>query len=301
VATFPRSVSVVIPTYNYARFLGRAIESVMAQTVAPIEIIVVDDGSTDETPEVLARYANHVTALRRMNSGVASARNAGISVANGDLVAFLDSDDVWRPTKLERQLELQARYPECGAVGCGVEVVDAAGSTLRILEFKDATGSPRERLRAFALRQRWVGGSSSGALIPRHVLASVGGFDATLEAAEDWDLWLRIGVDYPVRNVPEPLTQVWDHRSGTFRNAERMARWQYQVLANLQARQADLLDGTTARRVRGMIEGDAAGECYGAGAWADSARHSALSIAAWPFEAQTWRLLLGSAVRSVLA
>ena len=296
-ATFPPSVSVVIPTYNYARFVGRAIDSALAQTATPAEIIVIDDGSTDETPQVLDRYAGRVTTLRQANSGVSATRNVGISMARGDLVALLDSDDVWRPTKLERQLELLSRHPECGAIGCGVEVVGPEGIPLRFMDFVDAAGSPEDRLRAFALRQRWVGGSSSGALIPRQVLTQIGGFDETLEAAEDWDLWLRISVAYPVRNVREPLTQVWDHRSGTFRNARRMAKWQYQVLTNLQGRHPELLDSMTVRRVRGMIEADAAGECYGAGAWLESAGHSARSLVAWPFGLPTGRLLVGAAVR----
>lgn len=160
------TVSVVVPTYNYARFLGRALDSVLSQTAPPSEIIVVDDGSTDDTAKVLDAYAKYITALRLPNRGVSSARNAGISIASGGFVALLDSDDVWLPTKLERQLALYSRHPECGAIGCGVEVVDALGATLRRVAFADVTGPAPQRLRAVALRRRWVGGSSSGRCCP---------------------------------------------------------------------------------------------------------------------------------------
>ncbi|HEY2324319.1 MAG TPA: glycosyltransferase family A protein, partial [Thermoanaerobaculia bacterium] len=114
-----KSVSVVIPSYNYARYLGEAIDSALAQTLPPLEVIVVDDGSTDETSEVLATYADRIRVLRQKNSGVAVARNSGIAAAHGEYVAFLDADDIWLPRKLELQM---ARFDESiGLVHCGVE------------------------------------------------------------------------------------------------------------------------------------------------------------------------------------
>src|SRR5579863_4931679 len=98
------TVSVVIPTYNYARFLGQAIDSVLAQTCPVKEIIVVDDGSTDDTFNVLARYGPAVRALKQKNCGPAAARNRGVGIAGGDLIAFLDADDFWMPDKLAKQV-----------------------------------------------------------------------------------------------------------------------------------------------------------------------------------------------------
>ena len=291
------SVSVVMPTYNYGRFLARALDSVLGQTYSPAEVIVVDDGSTDETPNVLARYASRVRAVRQANRGLSCARNVGISIASGDLVALIDSDDTWDSEKLQRQVALWARHPDSGAIGCGVRVLDANGNVIRELRFDDATAPARHRIRCVALRRQWVGGSGSGALIPAEVLRSVGGFDETLGAAEDWDMWLRIAARFPIRNVPEPLAQIWDHRSGTFRNVAKLASNQMSVLRKLAAREGPNLDRATLRRVHALILGDAAGEAFGSGDWRTSVAYAARSIVRWPFSMSTWRLLAGSSWR----
>ncbi|MFO1456183.1 MAG: glycosyltransferase family 2 protein [Steroidobacteraceae bacterium] len=293
------TVSVVIPTYNYGRFIARAIDSALGQTATPAEVIVVDDGSTDDTDEVLARYAGRIRVLRQANRGVSAARNAGIDSASGDFVAFLDSDDLWLPTKLERQIELFERYPASGAIGCGVQVIRKELQVLRTVVFPDAIGHPHKRIRRLALRRSWVGGSSSGALLPRAVLARVGAFDETLWGAEDWDLWLRIGAAYEVRNVAEPLVCVFDHRSGTFRNAERMAQVQLEVLQKLAREVPRAVAWPYGRRIRALIEADAAGELYGGGQWSACARRARRAVGAWPFDAASWRLLLGASIRSL--
>jgi len=103
-------VSLIIATFNHARFLGAAIDSALAQTLGAVDVIVVDDGSTDDTPAVLARYAGRVRVLRQPNRGLAAARNAGLAAARGTYVAFLDADDVMAPTKLAAQLEVLERF-----------------------------------------------------------------------------------------------------------------------------------------------------------------------------------------------
>lgn len=291
------TVSVVIPTYNYARFLSRALDSALGQTLSPAEIIVVDDGSTDATPAVLEGYSGRIRVHRQTNGGLSAARNTGIALATGELVALLDSDDLWLPTKLERQVALFRQHPESGAIGCGVEVVDSDQVVIRTMLFADAIGSPEDRVRRIALRRSWVGGSGSGALIPRAVLAGLGGFDERLRGAEDWDLWLRIARGHHIRNVPERLARIFDHRTGTFRNAERMAMAQLEVLAKLVNAAPDAVSGTCLRRVRALIEADAAGELYGGAQWSASMQRAARALIAWPFEPSTWRLMLGAASR----
>ena len=105
-------VSVIIPTYNSAEFLGQAIDSVLEQTFLDFEIIIVDDGSTDRTPEVAAQYSDHITYIRQPNGGNAAARNRGLAEARGRWLCFLDADDLWEPRKLERQLLDLLRHPE---------------------------------------------------------------------------------------------------------------------------------------------------------------------------------------------
>lgn len=290
-------MSVVIPTYNYGRFLSRALDSVLAQTERADEIIVVDDGSTDDTRHVLARYANHVHAIHQENRGLSAARNAGIARSGGDLVAFLDSDDTWHPRKLELQLDLWRRYPDSGAIGCGVQVVDSGGVAIRTLRFANAEGEVLDRLRAIALRRRWVGGSGSGALVPADVLRSAGGFDETLAAAEDWDLWLRIAANHPIRNVDATLASIWDHRSGSFRDFAKMELGQRAVLHKLEHMRAPALDRLTLRQARAMILADAAGEAYGASEWPASTSYATLAVLEWPLSLTYWRLMVGSGLR----
>jgi len=107
-------VSCVVPVYNGERFLGEAIDSILAQTYQPTEIIVVDDGSTDRTPDVIAQYAGRVTSARQTNAGAAAARNHGISLAHGEFIAFLDADDLWHEEKLAVQLDRFEKRPELG-------------------------------------------------------------------------------------------------------------------------------------------------------------------------------------------
>src|SRR5689334_4764378 len=121
----PRSVSVVIPTYNYGRFIDEAIRSALAQTQPPMEIIVVDDGSTDDTKDVVATFGDKVKYVRQENAGVCAARNRGVAESSGDLIALLDADDVLEPTNLEKQ---SARFDEderVGFVHCGVREFDS--------------------------------------------------------------------------------------------------------------------------------------------------------------------------------
>ena len=120
-------VSVVIPTYNRARVVGEAIDSALAQTHERLEVIVVDDGSTDDTAERVGRRRDRrLRYVRREHAGVSSARNAGIAAATGDLVSFLDSDDLWKPEKIETEVAALARHPEAGGVFSDLEKRDGA-------------------------------------------------------------------------------------------------------------------------------------------------------------------------------
>src|SRR5437016_1233967 len=112
----PLLVSAVIPAYNYARFVCRAVDSVLAQTYPHLECIVVDDGSTDNTLEVLAPYGDHIRVITQKNAGLSAARNTGVRNAGGEYVGFLDADDWWQPQKIAKQVALAEKRPELGAI-----------------------------------------------------------------------------------------------------------------------------------------------------------------------------------------
>ncbi|HVG00385.1 MAG TPA: glycosyltransferase family 2 protein [Chloroflexia bacterium] len=202
------TVSAVITTFNYARFIPAAIESVMSQTLPPDEIIVVDDGSTDDTAEVVARYAGRgVRYVYKENGGGSSARNAGIAAGKCELVAFLDADDRWLPHKLERQVAQMVKYPQVGLVSGGEWQVDARGEHPYLVA--------RETLEAaWAFKKMLVEnftGNTSLALVRRSVFEKVGTFDEKVPLGHDWDMWLRIAKDYPISVIGEPLIYYTRH------------------------------------------------------------------------------------------
>lgn len=203
-------VSVIIPTFNRARTLPRALESVLAQTYRDFELLVVDDASTDQTEALVrARADSRIRYLRQeTNRGVAAARNRGLAQARAPLIAFLDSDDLWAPQKLARQVALFARSPlRVGLVYTGVETMDEHG--LRSIDL------PRLRGDAFPalLRGNAIHGGGSNVMIRREAYEVVGGFDETLPAIEDYEYWLRIARFFYVDYAPEPLARVHDARS----------------------------------------------------------------------------------------
>jgi len=213
-------VSVVIPTYNYGRWVAEAIDSALAQTLPPIEVIVVDDGSTDDTAAVLAAYGDRIRVIRQRNQGPATARNAGIAAARGDVVAFLDADDLWKPRKLELQMARFDAGPSLGFVHCGVETFDADGNTLDVLAGREG------RLAADLLRLRTdvVAGPGSSLAVPKAVAEEIGGFDATLPRSEDWDFCYRIAARYPIGYVAEPLVRYRLHGTGIHMHIDGMER-----------------------------------------------------------------------------
>lgn len=289
-------VTAVIPTYNYGRFVAGAIDSVLAQTHAPLECVVVDDGSTDDTPAVLGAYGARIRVVRQENRGLSAARNAGVRAARGAYVAFLDADDAWKPTKIARQLELLEADPELGAVGCAFEETSATEPP-RPMRPRPVPLDRDERLRRIALRQAWVEGSGSGACVPRRVFDEVGLFDEELRAAEDWDMWLRIAAGHRIANVPEVLVSILQHRTGTFRDPEKMESNQRKVYRAAIARWPEALDRGTRRRMRAMIHADTGSEYLGGRDLQRALGQYLASVREWPLAPARWRIVAGLALR----
>jgi len=175
-----KTISVIIPAYNHARYLAEAIDSVLAQTYAPLEIIVVDDGSTDGTPAVAASYGDRIRYIRQENAGVGAARNNGIAAARGEYLAFLDSDDIWLPEKLEREIALFDADPQLGFVHCGVEKFDESGQTT--ISMTGAEGWIATDL--LRLDREVIAALGSCPIVPKHVAEEVGGYDPRLPPSD---------------------------------------------------------------------------------------------------------------------
>ncbi|MEI2608433.1 MAG: glycosyltransferase [Candidatus Promineifilaceae bacterium] len=196
-------VSLIIPTYNRCVLLRQTVASALAQTYPALEIIVVDDGSTDGTVEWLASYTGRIMVVQQANQGVAAARNHGFHLAHGEYFTFLDDDDLIAPTKIARQVAHCHHHPDVGLVHCGYAKGDSTGHLLENIWLWPPADNLAQLLESNFI---WMGAP----LIRRDWLERVGGFDASpehdLHSCADWDLWLRLALaGCPFATVPEPL------------------------------------------------------------------------------------------------
>ena len=194
-------VSIVMAAKNYARFLQQAVESVLAQTMPDWELVVVDDGSTDATPAAAKPFLNdsRIRYVRSDKLGQPRAKNLGIGLTHGPLVAFLDADDAWLPTKLEQQLALFKR-PEVGVVFCRRMLMDESGS---LLPAKPSLPPPCGHVLPRMFTQNFV--CFSSCVVRREVFSHVGRFDPQWDLAIDYDLWLRVAKHHEFAFVDEEL------------------------------------------------------------------------------------------------
>jgi glycosyltransferase involved in cell wall biosynthesis len=206
-------VSVIIPAYNAARFIRAALESACAQTILPDEIIVIDDGSTDGTAGEVAAFGHGdlIRYQRQDNLGASAARNAGLDAARGEWIAFLDADDVWMPSRLERALAVADRHPDLVWVGAAFDETSLEGKTSR------RGASPRALAmlvdgcvfeNIFDVLQRDCRFWTSAMILHRRCFEEVGRFDLAMPRREDFDLWVRVGLRHPrVGYVTEPVAR----------------------------------------------------------------------------------------------
>jgi len=205
-------VSVVIPAYNCEKFISTAIESVLSQTYGDYEIIVVNDGSTDKTDEVLSRYASKIKKIYQPNKGPAEARNTGIANSGGEYIAFLDQDDAWLPDKLRMQVEVMEKNDKLGLVYTDIYILNDK-------EFSNADCLYR---RSFQMRQPHRGSvieylfldnfiATSSVMVRKECFSEIGMFDSSVVPSEDYDRWLRIAADYEIDFIDAPLVKFRDH------------------------------------------------------------------------------------------
>lgn len=276
------SFSVVVPTYNRAGLLGEAVRSVLAQSNPPLEVLVVDDGSTDETPQVASRFPEPVRYLRQENAGVSAARNRGIEEARGDVVAFLDSDDVWQPEKLAVHEAVHGRWPEVGwsisdslivdddlephsgpqGFRRGFPLFDEFGrepaeffaDDLRS-EDLEAAGDTHRVFHGDAFRLLFFGNfmQPSALTVRRELFREVGGFDENLQVAVDTELAPRLGARSHLAVIMSPLVKWRVGSHDSIVKPENMIRLIENALLSLEraARLRELSDAERAAFERG--------------------------------------------------
>ncbi len=215
------TVSVVIPAYNAAWCVRRAIDSVLAQDFQGVETIVVNDGSTDDTRSVLASFGTRIRVVDKPNGGMSSARNAGIAASNGRYIAFLDADDRWLPNKLLRQVELLEHRPELAFCAATALLEDPEGRAVGIWSGSDQHSATVADI--FCGHASVAGGAS--AVVARTALVKeLGGFDPALAGAEDTDMWIRLAARGGFMCLEEPLVVILKHPASVSRNRTAMRR-----------------------------------------------------------------------------
>ena len=273
-------VSVVIPTFNCGRFVASAVESALAQTRAPAEVIVVDDGSTDDTRTRLAKFRSPVRYIWKENGGVSSARNRGVAEATGELVGFLDADDVWHPRKLEVQVATLVDRTDLGLIGSGTYPWPAENHPDRPQAGERVEGVevPVDDL---TIRNCIV---TSTVLVRREVLLAAGEFDTALQGPEDYDLWLRVARCSRVANLDVPLTGYREATPGSLsKNAHRMEDGMRRILDKLD--EAGVFRGRALfrRKVRAHYRYLWSFMHREAGHRLIAAKHAATSLLLYPF------------------
>ncbi|CAN5396842.1 hypothetical protein BH11PSE9_BH11PSE9_01580 [soil metagenome] len=306
-------ISVVIPCFNAARYVVAAVSSVLAQVWPELEIIVVDDGSSDASAEAVrsafpsAAFPS-VTVLQQPNQGVAAARNFGIRHATGEWVAFLDADDIWLPGKLQAQIDLLQGHPSARMAYSAWQVWQSE---------EPAPQRPDEWLALPADEARWAGPSgwiypqllldcevwTSTVIARRSLFDEIGVFDTTLRVGEDYDLWLRASRVTPILRVPRPLALYRQHATSITRGAppdnyrgivvsRALAKWGY-------AQEQVHADRSQVDRALAKSWSDYAAANLEAGHLA-RARHGVMSsLRADPTHAGAWKALVRMALRSV--
>lgn len=290
-------ISVVVPTFNRAEILSEALQSVFAQTHRPLELLVVDDGSTDETENVVASWgARHHCAdftvhyLRQEHRGGNEARNRGIAEVRGAYIAFLDSDDRWDPMKLHKQLDVFRRDGEIAGVYCGVRHVDRESG--RVMEPTGRTYAQGRILDRLLVHD--VTAPTSAWVVRRDVFTVAGTFDTELSARQDWDMWIRLAEHYLIGCVPETLVEYREHRGA--RTASDPTK-EIHALRRIHGKYAYLRHGrpwsvqraTRAAYFRRMVRVHFHHQL----GWALALHYQLSSIASWPFVFDSYAALAG--------
>jgi glycosyltransferase involved in cell wall biosynthesis len=214
------AVAVVIPARNAAAFLGEALESVFAQDLGPAEVVVVDDGSDDDTRAVVEKYGRGVRCIRAGGTGSARSRNLGIAATRSPLIAFLDADDLWVPEKTSRQVALLQAHPDLGLVFSDMHSFE--GRTRSERTYFEERGFEGACTASSIFLYDMI--STPTVILRRELLTGSGGFDESLGVGQDTDLWFRIALHHRFAAIAEPLVLRRFHAGNITRDARRLAK-----------------------------------------------------------------------------
>lgn len=270
------TVSVVIPTYNYGRFIAAAVESALGQTYPVGEVMIVDDGSADETEQIVRGLSDpRVRYLRQANAGVSAARNKGVASTSGELIAFLDADDAWHPAKIERQVDAYLSEVHVGLVSCGMRKFD--GDTDATIELLDSVVEQPAWRNLLLWERPAVCVSGSAIIVSREAFDAVGGFDEAIKVGEDWDLCYGVARKFNVVAVNEPLVDYRYHRHNAHANVTEMENGMTRFYEKAFA-----VDDAEVRSLRSRAMGNyhavLAGSYYRSNSFAGTVKHVALGL-----------------------
>ena len=293
-------VSVVIPTYNSARFIGRAVESVLAQTFMDFELVVVDDGSTDETQGIIAGFDDpRLRYVYQENQERSAARNAGIRLSEGSYIAFLDADDLWLSRKLAEQVHLLDESPQLGLLYSGAYLMECGRIT--------GIWKPKHRGDVLRLLIYWdnIITSTSSVVVRRECLDQVGHFDENISSVEDWDMWLRIAVHYSFDYIPEPLIIYRMHENNTCRSFDKVERGTFALFDKILTNPEIARDvGPRQIQIRSLAYFIIGKFCYVGRNMPLARSFIVKSLAIYPFRLRAWtylvRVILGDRLMNPL-
>lgn len=220
-------ISVIIPAYNAMAYLPETVESVLNQTLDDFELIIVNDGSSDGIEQWVSQLTDpRIRLVSQENQGLAGARNTGMAQAQSEYLAFLDADDLWEPTKLEKQVRVLEENPDVGLVYTWVAYIDEKGQPTGRVFKNQAEGDVWEKLTEHNMVE-----CGSVAMVRRSCFETCGDFDRNLRSfAEDWDMWLRIASRYPFKAIKEPLVYYRQHSNSASKNWEAMEQSFHMVI-----------------------------------------------------------------------
>lgn len=250
--SLPPRISVIMPCYNARAYVREAIDCVLGQTYPNVELIAVDDGSTDDTCDILREYGSRIRTLEQPNQGPYPARNLGLKHVTGELVAFLDADDYWTKNCLERLANAVVAHPEAALAYCGWQNIGLKGP--RGEPYVPPEYEQHDKLERFLrAASPWP---IHAALVRKAVLDEVGGFDTHWKTCMDYDLWLRVAVARPIVRVPEVLAFYRHHTEGQITSTQwRQARNVWLVKKNFVAGAPRLAASLPSKKLRELIDG----------------------------------------------